>query len=131
MLRVSSRLDDSLEGLVHRVIGCCLEVHRALGPGLLEGIYRRATCVELKASNIPFDEEKRIPILYRGELLTDQRLDILVAGEIIVEVKAVDHLAPVHHAQVISYLRASGLRVALLVNFNVPTLPQGLRRIVL
>ena len=131
MLRMPSPLDDELEALIHRVIGYCISVHRELGPGLLEHIYRRAICIELQSEGVAFEVEKRFPVWYRGHLLCDQRVDIVVAGEILLEVKAIDRLAPVHHAQVMSYLRVSGLRIRLLMNFNVPVLPDGLRRIIL
>ncbi len=131
MLRMPSPLDDELEALIHRVIGYCISVHRELGPGLLERIYRRAICIELQSEGVPFEVEKRFPVWYRGHLLCDQRVDIVVAGKILLEVKAIDRLAPVHHAQVMSYLRVSGLRIGLLMNFNVAVLPDGLRRIVL
>jgi GxxExxY protein len=131
MLKVTSQLDDEVEVLIHRVIGYCIKVHRELGPGLLERIYRRAVCIELKSEGVPFDVEKSFPVWYRGHLLCDQRVDIVVAGKILLEMKAIDRLAPVHHAQVMSYLRVSGLRIGLLMNFNVRVLPDGLRRIVL
>lgn len=131
MLRVTSQLDDESEALIHRVIGYCIRVHRELGPGLLERIYRRAICIELQSEGVPFEVEKSFPVWYRGHLLCDQRVDIVVAGRILLEVKALDRLAPVHRAQVMSYLRGSGLRIGLLMNFNVPVLPDGLHRIVL
>jgi GxxExxY protein len=131
MLRVPTRLSDDIEDLVTRVIGCCIAVHRCLGPGLLEGIYSRATCLELAAAGIPFERELQIPVRYRGELLCHQRLDIVVSGQIALELKAVERLMPVHHAQLLSYLRLCELKIGLLVNFNVPVLQQGLKRIVL
>jgi len=131
MLRVISPLDDEVEALIHRVIGCCIRVHRELGPGLLERIYRSAVCIELQFEGIPFEAEKPFPVWYRGHLLCEQRVDIVVARQILLEMKAIDRLAPVHHAQVMSYLRVSGLRIGLLMNFDVPVLPDGLRRIVL
>jgi GxxExxY protein len=113
------------------VIGCCITVHRELGPGLVETIYHRAACYELEAHSIQFEREKPVPIMYRGKRLFVHRLDLVVGEQLLVELKAVERLHPVHHAQVLSELRASKLRVALLVNFNVPLLPQGIRRIVL
>jgi len=131
MLKISPQLDDELEALIHRIIGCCIQVHRELGPGLLERIYVRAICLELLANELPFEVEKGVPVTYRGVVLCQQRLDLVVAGKVLLEVKAVERLAPVHQAQVLSYLRVSGLRVGLLMNFNVTVLPDGLRRIVL
>ena len=131
MLRIPSPLPDELEDLVHRTIGCCIVVHRALGPGLLEHICSRAVCLELEAAGISFEAEKQIPVWYRDQLLCYQRLDLVVAQQIVLEIKSVERLNPVHHAQLLSYMRASGLRVGLLMNFNVPVLQDGLRRIVL
>ena len=131
MLKISPQLDDELEALIHRIIGCCIQVHRELGPGLLERIYVRAICLELLANELPFEVEKGVPVTYRGVVLCQQRLDLVVAGKVLLEVKAVERLAPVHQAQVLSYLRVSGLRVGLLMNFNFTVLPDGLRRIVL
>ena len=131
MLRVPSPLPTEVEELVTRVIGCCIAVHRSLGPGLLEGIYSRAICLELAVAGIPFEREMQIPVTYRDELLCVQRLDIVAAGQIILEVKSVERLNPVHHAQLLSYLRISKLHLGLLVNFNVPVLQDGLKRVVL
>jgi GxxExxY protein len=131
MIRVPSPLPSKLEDLVTRVIGCCISVHRELGAGLLESIYSRAIDIELRTAGIPFAREVWIPVRYRGELLCRQRLDIVVGGELLIEVKAVDRLNPVHQAQILSYLRIAKLRVGLLMNFNVPVLHQGLKRFVL
>jgi GxxExxY protein len=131
MLRIPSPLSDELEALIYKTVGCCIEVHRALGPGLLENIYSRAVCIELTASGIPVEAEKHVPVMYRGQLLCHQRLDLVVVGQIVLEIKSVGQLHPVHHAQVLSYLRVSRLPVGLLMNFNVPVLQDGLKRIVL
>jgi GxxExxY protein len=131
MLRVPTKLSDDLEDLVHRTIGCCIDVHRALGPGLLESIYSRAVCIELTRSGIAYEREKVIPVTYRDELLCSQRLDIVVANQIVLEIKSVERLHPVHRAQALTYLRVSRLPIALLMNFNVAVLPEGLKRIVL
>jgi GxxExxY protein len=113
------------------VIGCLIAVHRTLGPGLLENIYSRAIGLELSAAGIPFEREVEIPVSYRDELLCVQRLDIVVAGRIVLEVKSVERLNPVHHAQLLNYLRISKLNIGLLVNFNVPVLQDGLKRKIL
>jgi GxxExxY protein len=131
MLRIKSALSDEVEDLIHRTIGCCIAVHRALGPGLLEGIYSRAVALELKASNIAFDREKAYPVIYRGEKLCDQYLDFVVDGQLVLEIKSVEQLASIHHSQTLSYMRVSGIRVGLLINFNVVVLPDGIRRKVL
>jgi GxxExxY protein len=131
MLRVHSPLSDEIEELIRRTIGCCITVHQVLGPGLLESTCFRAVCIELHAAGIPFEAEKHVPVTYRGQLLCHHRLDLVVANAIVVEIKSVERLAPVHHAQLLNYLRVSGLRVGLLINFNLPTLREGVKRIVL
>jgi GxxExxY protein len=131
MLRIPSPLSDELEKLIHDTIGCCIAVHRALGPGLLEHIYSKAVCLELAAAGIAFEREKRCPVTYRGELLCHQCLDFVVGGEIVVEIKSVEHLAPIHHSQLLSYMRAAKIRAGLLMNFNVAVLQDGLSRKVL
>ena len=130
-LRISSNLPDDLESLVRQTIGCCLAVHRELGPGLLESVYPRAIAMELASRGIKYSREKTIPIRYRGILICNQRIDIFVDNRLVLEVKSVERLNPIHVAQVINYLRVTGARVGLLVNFNVPILKQGIRRIVL
>jgi GxxExxY protein len=131
MLRILTPLSDELEALVHKTIGCCIAVHKVLGPGLLEGIYSRAVCIELSRQAIPFEREVAIPVRYCGELLCHHRLDILVAEQLVLEIKAVDHLSPVHRAQLLSYLRISQRPVGLLINFNVVVLQEGIKRVIL
>lgn len=131
MLRIPTTLEPALEELVHKTIGCCITVHRELGPGLIEQAYGRAVGYELAANSIPFEREKRFPITYRGRNLYVHRLDLVVGGELVLELKAVDRLHPVHRAQLLSVLRTAKLRIGLLINFNVPVLPEGIRRIVL
>jgi GxxExxY protein len=131
MLHVKSPLTAEVDALVRETIGCSIRVHRALGPGLLETIYSRAIALELAATGIAFDRERSYPVFYRGELLYEQRLDFVVGKHIIVEIKSVEHLTTLHDAQLLSYMRVAGLRVGLLMNFNVPVLRDGLRRKVL
>ena len=117
--------------LTERIIGCALEVHRRLGPGLLENVYESALCIELTVNQMTFTRQVGIPLYYRGELIAEHRPDLIVEGQVIVEVKSVERLAPIHWAQVLTYLRATGLSVGLLLNFNSPTLRAGTRRVVL
>jgi GxxExxY protein len=131
MLRIPSPLSDDVEQLIHDTIGCCIRVHRELGPGLFERIYARALCVELEATGIPFEREKRYPVTYRGCLVSDQFLDFVVGNRVVLEVKAVEDLAPIHHKQILNYMRIAGLRAGLLLNFNVAMLPDGLSRKIL
>jgi GxxExxY protein len=131
MLRIPSSLPDDLENLVHDTIGCCIAVHRVLGPGLLEEIYSRALGLELTAAGVPFEREKPYPVTYRGELLCQQYLDFVVADQIVLELKSVEQLVPVNHAQLLTYMRVAHKRVGLLINFNVVVLKDGLKRKVL
>lgn len=128
MLHVSTPLTDEVEKLIHDVIGGCIAVHRALGPGLLEVIYSRAIALELTAGGISFEREKAYPVKYRNEFLYGHRLDFVVAKAIVLEIKSIEHLTALQHAQLLSYMRVSGLRVGLLMNFNVAVLRDGLVR---
>ena len=131
MLRVQSPLSDEVERLIHNTIGCCIRVHRELGPGLFERIYAAALSIELKAAGIPFEREKRYAVTYRGEVVSDQYLDLVVGNQVVLELKSVDDLAPIHHQQILNYMRIARLRAGLLVNFNVTILPDGLSRKIL
>jgi GxxExxY protein len=114
------------------VIGAAIEVHRALGPGLLESTYRVCLRHELEQRGLTVASEVPVPVEYRGVRLDcGYRIDLLVEGAVVVELKSVEGLLPVHEAQLITYLRLSGLRVGLLINFNVPVLKDGIvRRVV-
>jgi len=117
--------------LSERVIGACIEVHRHLGPGLLESAYEQCLCHELSLTGLSFARQRPLPVTYKGALLDcGDRLDVVVEGELVLELKAVDHLLPVHEAQVLTYLKLTGLDVGLLVNFNTPVLRRGIRRLV-
>ena len=131
MIRLPTRLSEALEKEVERTIGCGIRVHQTLGPGFIETVYRNAFRLELDAASIPFECEKSIVIRYRGAPIATHRVDLIVSDQIIVELKAVSCIERVHVAQVLSYLKATGLQIGLLMNFNAPTLPSGLRRIVL
>src|SRR5882672_7707035 len=90
MLKIQTHLSDELEDLIHRTIGCCIEVHRTLGPGLVERVYTRAACLEFSAKGISFETEKRYPVFYRDELVCQQRVDFVVDGQLVLEIKSVD-----------------------------------------
>ena len=120
---------NKLTGLV---IGAAIEVHKALGPGLLESAYEECLCreLELELKGIPFERQKELPIEYRGAKLDcGYRLDIVVAGRLILELKACENLQPIHEAQLLTYLKLTGIKYGLLINFNVPVLKDGIRRI--
>ncbi len=121
---------DELDRLAHEVIGAAIEVHRILGPGFLESVCEDALCIELQLRNIPFQRQVPIPVVYKNVPIAQARLDLLVSGKLIVELKTVDALAPIHKAQTISYLKATGLTLALLINFNTPVLKDGIKRII-
>ena len=121
----------ALEALRERVIGCAIAVHRALGPGLLESIYRDCLVIDIKAAGLRVEQEHCVCLHYRGERVsTALRIDLLVEDQLVIETKAVERLHPVHSAQVITYLKLSGLPFALLINFNVTRLTTGLKRLV-
>ncbi len=121
--------NPELNGWTNRIIGACIEVHRTLGPGFLEEVYERALAIEFELRGIPYKRQLPVTIFYKGQDVGDQRLDFLVADRIIVELKAVTEIAPIHKAIAISYLNATGHKLALLVNFNVRALKDGIRRI--
>jgi GxxExxY protein len=114
-----------------RIIGCAIEVHRRLGPGLLESVYESALCIELKTNSIPFKQQVGIPLYYRGELISEHRPDLIADDRVVVEIKSVERLAPIHVAQMLTYLRVTSLRVGLILNFNTETMKNGIRRVVL
>ena len=118
--------------LTRAVIGAAMEVHRALGPGLLESAYQQCLGREMAVRRIPCEHERPLPLEYKGvRCECGYRLDFLVAGALVVEVKSVEEIAPVHEAQLLTYLRLGGWHVGLLINFNVPILKQGIRRKIL
>jgi GxxExxY protein len=124
-------IPQETERIAKEVIGAAIEVHRTLGPGFLEKIYKQALCVELGVRGLMFERECAVTVHYRGVAIPGQRVDLIVGGCVVVELKAATRLDPVHDAIVISYLRTTGLRVGLLLNFHCRTLKEGLKRIVL
>jgi GxxExxY protein len=118
--------------LSYAIIGACLEVHKVLGPGLLENTYQECLARELSLRGIPFEKEKPLPAEYK-EVRVDcgYRLDFLVDGSVVVELKSIEAILPVHEAQVLTYLKLTGCKLGLLVNFNVAVLKEGIRRLVL
>jgi GxxExxY protein len=116
--------------LSRKVIGCVIEVHRMLGPGLLESAYEHALARELSLQGLPFQRQIDLPVTYKGEQLPHfYRLDMVVDSQLLVELKAIETLLPLHRAQTLTYLRMSGLKTALLVNFNVEIAKHGIKRI--
>jgi len=113
------------------IIAAAIEVHRHLGPGLLESAYEVCLCHELSIRGIPFQRQRELPVVYKGlRLDAGYRIDVLAEGTVIVELKAVEALAPIHSAQLLTYLRLTGCNVGLLINFNVVLLKDGLKRLI-
>jgi len=131
MLVNESPLTEAEEGVVSSAIGCGISVHKELGPGFREFIYEEAYCLELAARQMRFERQKRIAVRFKDWLIPGQKIDLVVEGIVLVEIKAVPRLRPLHRQQVVSYLKTTGLRVGLLLNFNVPLLKAGIRRVVL
>jgi GxxExxY protein len=124
-------LGEEISQLSGAVIGAAIEVHPLLGSGFLESVYEEALSVELQLRRIPFIRQPIVAVSYKGQQVGEGRLDLLVSNTLIVELKAVENLAPIHEAQVLSYLKMTGHPLALLMNFNVPILKNGIRRIIL
>ena len=126
-----TKIDEETEQVCRSVIGAAIEVHRELGPGFLESVYEDALCVELQIRNLQFVRQQVVALQYKGHAVGQSRLDLVVERRLIVELKAVESLADVHTAQLLSYLRATQLRLGLLLNFNVPVLRAGIKRVAL
>ncbi|HWR50235.1 MAG TPA: GxxExxY protein [Bryobacteraceae bacterium] len=118
--------------VTHQVIGAAVEVHRSLGPGLLESAYMQCLCRELSLRNVSFRTELRLPVEYKGiRLDCGYRIDMLVEESVVIEAKSVEAILPIYEAQLLTYLRLGGWKIGLLINFNVPVLRDGIRRKVL
>lgn len=123
---------DQNDALTGKIIGAAIEVHRVLGPGLLESAYEECLCHELHLAGIAFMRQQPLPVVYKGiRLDCGYRLDVVVEGKVILELKTVDRLLPIHEAQILTYLRLTTIHTGLILNFNVPTLRQGIKRMVL
>ena len=121
-----------LNTLTGQIIGSAIEVHKALGPGLLESAYEECLCRELVLLGIDFKRQQPIPVEYKGARLDcGYRMDLLVEGLVLLELKSVDRLEPIHEAQVLTYLKLTGLKIGLSINFNVPVLRDGIKRFIL
>ena len=121
--------DPELNRITNAIIGAAIEVHRALGPGHLESAYEEAMAIEMSLRGIPFRRQVEVQLIYKGHPVGKGRLDFLVDEAVVLDLKAVDQLAPIHTAQVISYLNITGHPLGLLINFNVPALRHGIERI--
>ena len=121
--------DVIFDQLSNKVIGCAIEVHRELGPGLLETAYEQCLAAELGRSRIPFQLQVDLPVSYKGMRLDcSYRIDLLIDQQLIIELKCVEQLLKIHEAQILTYMRLAKIRVGLLINFNVPVLKKGIKR---
>jgi len=128
---MNHREPNEINALTGKVIGAAIEVHKELGPGLLESIYEECLSREFDLQGIPYQRQKRMDIHYKGKKIAgDYRMDFVVEDRLIVELKACDRLLPLHDAQVLTYLKLTGISIGLLINFNVPVLKEGIRRLV-
>lgn len=122
---------ENLNTITERIIGCAIEVHRALGPGLLEHTYEEAMCVEMDRRRLRFTRQSMYPVKYKGTHISEHRIDLIVEDAVVVELKSVERFDPVFMAQVLTYLRCTGLRIGLLINFNGRVLRTGVKRYIL
>ncbi len=120
-----------LDYFAHNVIGAAIEVHRLLGPGFLESVYEEALSIEMNMRKIPFARQVLVGVNYKNNIVGKGKLDFVIGGQLIVELKAVEILAPIHSAQLLSYLKTTGFHLGLLINFNTAILRNGLKRIIL
>ncbi len=130
-LKIVSSLTEKHEQLIQKVIGVAIEVHRHLGPGFIESIYERALYHELQLQGIPFEKQVDIIVPYKDTSIPGQRLDLIIDNFLILELKAVEEIKPIHEAQLLSYLKSTKLKVGLIINFKVNQLKSGIKRIVL
>ena len=122
--------DPELDELARAIIGAAIEVHRRMGPGLDEALYHNGLCVELRLRQIPFGRQVEVPVVYKGEEIGKRKLDLLVGGRLVVELKAVEGLTPLHTAQLRTYLKITNLPLGLLINFNTCVLKDGIKRVI-
>lgn len=122
---------EQKDPLTEKIIGCAIEVHRTLGPGLLEQTYESALCVELQLAGLKFQRQLVVPVIYKDQPVGDYRLDLMVENSVVLEIKSVDRFDPIFEAQLLTYLKITGLKRGLLLNFNSRLLKDGIKRLVL
>ena len=127
----TTKEEEGMRRLTERIIGCAIEVHRELGPGLLEGTYEAALCIEFANAGLVFLQQHKIPVVYKGHLIGEYKPDLIVENAVVVEVKSVERFDRVFEAQVLTYLKVTGKRIGLLINFNSRLLRDGVKRFVL
>jgi len=121
---------DETNKLTKKIIGCAIEVHRQLGPGLLEGAYKAALAIELECAGLSFQRQLKYPVFYKGKEIGEYLLDLLVENEVVVEIKSVERFDPIFQAQLLTYLRVTDKQAGLLINFNSRQLANGIKRII-
>jgi GxxExxY protein len=131
MNRPQSHGGTEINVLTQKIIGHAIEVHRVLGPGLLETIYEAAMCIEFDDAGVKYERQTRLPAYYKGQLIGEYRVDLVVDDLVLVEVKAIERFNPVFEAQLLTYLRLTGKRIGLLINFNSRLLKDGVKRLIL
>ncbi len=125
-------MKPEMDPFTHRIIGAAMEVHRELGPGLLESTYQKCMARELTLQGIPFVAKAKLPVRYKGEVIdADLEMDFYFPDQLVLELKAVERLIPIHDAQLLTYLRLSKTKIGLLINFNVELLKHGVKRLIL
>ena len=124
-------MDLQTDPLTEKIIGCAIEVHRQLGPGLLESVYESALCIELEERGLRYERQAAFPLNYRGRLISEFHVDLIVEHVVVLELKSVERMDPVFDAQVLTYLRVTGIKKGLLINFNSRLLKDGIKRLVL
>jgi len=129
--QTSVNATETLKGLTETIIGCGIEVHRQLGPGLLEQTYEAALCIELQNAGMNFVRQPIYPVVYKGQTIGEYRLDLIVQDAVVVEIKSVERFDPIFESQVLTYLRVTGKKVGLLMNFNSRLLRDGIKRYML
>lgn len=128
---MSLEFTEIRDPLTEKIIGCAIEVHRVLGMGLLEATYEGALCVELELAGLSFQRQSAVPVTYKNRPVGDCRLDLIVENSVVIEIKSVDRFDPVFEAQLLSYLKITGIKHGLLLNFNSRLLKDGIKRMVL
>ena len=122
---------NDINKLTESIIGCAIEVHRQLGPGLLEGTYESALCIELGDAGLKYQRQPVVPVIYKERVIGEYRLDLIVGDEVVVELKSVERFDPLFEAQLLTYLKVTGKRIGLLINFNSRLLKDGIKRFAL
>jgi GxxExxY protein len=121
----------NLDNITQRIIGCAIEVHKTLGPGLLESVYENALCIELGNSGLRYECQKTLPVVYKDRDVGNFKIDILVENAIVLELKSCERMDPVFEAQILSYMKFGGYKLGLLINFNTSLLKKGIKRFIL